>query len=291
VDVSLPLPEGLPFDTSSWEQTPVVVQPLVIHLLAVVRQQEERIRTLEARMAALEAQGQRNSRNSDRPPAADPPWVKQHIPSKPKGTPGAQPGHPGHRQAWLEPTEVIAVQPPACGCGQTMFPEAGPYYTHQVIALPDLQMRVPHVVLYAARCSRCGRVTKAPVPPAASSGYGPRFTALLGELSGSQRSRRSAVQECCRSVLGVPISQGAIQRAVDRVSEALKPHDEAMAVQARRAPVNYSDETGWYQHGVLAWLWVMVNTTVALFKVQASRSHVAFEALIAHWAGIVVSDG
>jgi transposase len=35
----------------------------------------------------------------------------------------------------------------------------------------------------------------------------------------------------------------------------------------------------------------MVNTTVALFKVQASRSHAAFEALIAHWAGIVVGNG
>jgi transposase len=78
---------------------------------------------------------------------------------------------------------------------------------------------------------------------------------------------------------------------VERISEALRPHDEAIAVQARRAPVNYIDETGWCQHGVLAWLWVMVNTTVALLKVQASRSHAAFGALIAHWAGMVVSDG
>jgi transposase len=288
---SLPLPDGLPLDPTSWEQTPLVVQELVIHLLAVIRQQEERMSTLEARIAALEAQRQLNSSNSDRPPSSDPPWVKQKTPGQPQGAPGARPGHPGHRQALLEPTEVIEVQPPACGCGQTVFPGARPYYTHQVIELPDIQMSVRHFVLYEARCSRCGRVTKAPVPPAASAGYGPRFTALLGELSGSQRSSRSAVQEFCRSVLGVPISQGAIQRAVDRVSEALRPHYEAIAVQARRAPVNYIDETGWYQHGVLAWLWVMVNTTFALFKVQASRSHAAFEALIAHWAGIVVSDG
>jgi len=89
----------------------------------------------------------------------------------------------------------------------------------------------------------------------------------------------------------VPISQGAIQRAGDRVSEALNPHDEAIAVQARRAPVNSMDETGWYRHGVWGWRWVRVNTTVALFKVQTSRSHIAFEALIAPWAGIVVSDG
>ena len=41
----------------------------------------------------------------------------------------------------------------------------------------------------------------------------------------------------------------------------------------------------------MAWLWVMANTTVALFTVQASRSKVAFEALIERWAGILVSDG
>jgi transposase len=82
-----------------------------------------------------------------------------------------------------------------------------------------------------------------------------------------------------------------MQRVVERVSEALNPADEAMAVQARRAPVNDLDETGWYQHGSLAWLWVMVNTTVALFKVQASRSHAAFEALSAPGAGLLVRDG
>lgn len=288
---SIPLPEGLPLDATSWAQTPLIVQQLVIHLLTVIGQQEERIRTIEARMAALEARGQQNSRNSDRPPSSDPPWVKSKTRGETKGTPGARPGHPGHRQALLEPTEVIEVHPPTCVCGQTECPEASPYYTHQVIELPAIQMTVRHFVLHEVRCPQCGRVTKAQVPPAASSGYGPRFTALLGELSGSQRSSRSAVQEFCGSVLGVPISQGAIQRAVDRVSEALKPHYEAIAEKARSAPVNYIDETSWYQHGVLAWLWVMVNTTAAFFKVQASRSQAAFEALIAHWAGIVVSDG
>jgi transposase len=232
VAASLPLPNGLPVDTPSWKQTLVVVQPLVIHLLAVIRQQEEQIKTLGAR-------GQRNSSNADRPPSSDPPWVKSKIPSQPKGPPGVKAGHPGHRQVLLEPTEVIEARPPACGCGQTAFPDTRPYYTHQVIELPDIQMIVRHFVLYVARCSWCGRVTKAAVPAVASPGYGPRFTALLGELSGSQRSSRSAVREFCQSVLGVPISQGAIQRAVDRGSEALKPHYEAIAVQAQRAPVHY----------------------------------------------------
>jgi transposase len=78
---------------------------------------------------------------------------------------------------------------------------------------------------------------------------------------------------------------------VDRVSDAITPYYEAIAAKTRNTTVNYIDETAWYQHGVLAWLWVMVNTTVALFKVQASRDTAAFEALIGRWAGILVSDG
>jgi transposase len=117
------------------------------------------------------------------------------------------------------------------------------------------------------------------------------LTALIGELSGSQRDSRTAVQEFCTSVLGLPISRGAIQRVVDRVSDAITPHYEAIAEKARGVQVNYIDETAWYHHGVLAWLWVMVNPTVAFFMVHASRSQAAFEALVERWAGILVSDG
>jgi transposase len=183
------------------------------------------------------------------------------------------------------------VKPAACACGQTACLDTSPYYTHQVIELPEIRMIVRHVVLYEASCPQCGQVTKAQVPKERAAGQGPRLTALIGELSGSQRSSRSAVQEFCASVLGVRISRGAIQRAVDRVSEAIHPHYEAIAAKAREAKVNYIDETSWYQHGVLAWLWVMVNTTVALFQVQASRNTAAFKALIKRWAGILVSDG
>jgi transposase len=160
-----------------------------------------------------------------------------------------------------------------------------------VIELPEIHMQVTHVVLHEARCPQCGRLLKAPLPEEHRYGYGPRLTALIGELTGAQRDSRSAVQEFCTSVLGVPISRGTIQRMVDRVSEAITPHYEAIAAKARRAPVNSIDETAWYQHGVLAWLWVMVNPTVALFKVQVSHRKAAFEALIERWAGILVSDG
>jgi transposase len=257
---------------------------LIVQLLAVIQQQKGRIAALEARLS-------QNSRNSNRPPSSDPPFVARPSSSTTKGTPGAKPGHPGHRQALLAPTEVIEVTPEACPCGRRKFPVTTPYHTHQVIELPEIQMAVTHVVLHETRCPRCGRLCKAELPAEYRYGYGPRLTALIGELSGSQRDSRSTVQEFCTSVLGVPISRGAIQRAVDRVSEAITPHYAAIGEKARTVQVNYVDETTWYQHGVLAWLWVMVNPTVAFFKVPTSRRKEAFAALVERWAGILVSDG
>jgi transposase len=284
VTTVIPLPAGLALDAASWEQTPLVVRQLIVQLLAVIEQQTARIAVLEARLS-------QRSCNSDRPPSSDPAYEKRPARSGGQGRPGARPGHPGHCQVLLAPTEVIEVKPEPCTCGQREFRATTPYHTHQVIELPEIQMAVKHLVVHETRCPRCGRLLKAELPAEYRYGYGPRLTALIGELSGSQRDSRSTVQEFCRSVLGVPISRGAIQRAVDRVSDAIIPHYEAIAEQARRAPVNYIDETAWHQHGVLAWLWVMVNTTVAFFTVHASRSQAAFEALVERWAGILVSDG
>jgi transposase len=231
VPPSLPLPTGLPFDAGSWEQTPLVMRQWVVHLLAIIQQQA-------ARIAALEARVSQQSSNSDCPPSSDPPYAKRTARAGAQERPGAKPGHPGHRQALLAPTEVIEVTPDACACGQQEFPVTTPYYTHQVLELPAIQMAMTHVVLHKAQCPRCGRLLRAELPAEYSYGYGLRFTALIGELSGPQRDSRSAVREFCPSVLGVPISRGAMQRCVDRVSQAIHPHSEAIAEQARVAKVN-----------------------------------------------------
>jgi transposase len=288
---SAPLPTGLPLDAAEWEPTPPVVRQLVLQWLEVIQQLEARGKTLEARIAELEARLPQRSSHADRPPSSDPPYEQRAAHAGTQGSPGAKPGHRGHRRVLLEPTQVIEVTPEACPCGQREFPETTPYHTHQVLELPPIQMQVIHVILHATCGPQCGRRLKAPLPAEHRDGCGPRVTALLGALSGSPRSRRSAGQACCNAVLGRPMSQGAIQHAVDRVSQAIKPHDAAIAAKAREAKVNSMDETTWSQHGVLAWLWVMVNTTVALFKVQASRHKATFEALIERWAGILVRDG
>ena len=50
------------------------------------------------------------------------------------------------------------------------------------------------------------------------------------------------------------------------------------------------DETSWFQKGVLHWLWMMANSSVAYFMIDKNRSKEAFLALVKDWEGILVSD-
>ena len=48
----------------------------------------------------------------------------------------------------LRPTITQVLAPPPCPCGNHQFPETQPYYIHQVIELPEVEMDVTHLILY-----------------------------------------------------------------------------------------------------------------------------------------------
>jgi transposase len=89
----------------------------------------------------------------------------------------------------------------------------------------------------------------------------------------------------------MPLSVGAIQKVIDRVSWAIVPHDEAIAELARNATGGYIDETPWLCHNALQCLWTMTTKTVSLFRRPPHRAKEAFFDLIEDWQGILVSDG
>jgi transposase len=103
---------------------------------------------------------------------------------------------------------VREVRPEQCACGNTTFPLTTPYHTHQVLELPPITMEVTHWVLHQGWCPDCGRWSKAQVPTVHATGYGPRFSALMGEVAGAYGNGRRLVQTFCASVLHVPISLG-----------------------------------------------------------------------------------
>ncbi len=183
-----------------------------------------------------------------------------HPPPIPQGGHRTPPAHSRVSQGSSPGIKAIACpgcsrprssrsSPRPAAAGSPCCPTHAPTLPPTVIERPALPMTGRHCGWHEGCGVRWGRGTSAPVPPGPSSGAWPRCTALLGELSGRQRRRRRAGPESWRSAVGVPISQGVIPRAVERGSEALRLDDEAMAVQARRAPLHHRDATGWSPHG------------------------------------------
>src|SRR5262245_17516082 len=275
-----------PFVPQDWEHTPAAVQAYVHTLHDELTRLRECVGALEARLKA-------DSTTSHRPPSSDSPYKKprQRTNATTPRKAGGKPGHAGHRQVLLPPTAVHALRPERCQCGNTTCAALRPYYTHQVLEVPSIELEVQHFVLYQGWCTACGTEHKAHVPPEHASGYGPRFSALIGELAGTYGNGRRMVQSFCASVLRVPISLGAIQKVLDRVTQAIEPYYTAIATQARHALVTYIDETPWFLTNTLQWLWVMVSDRVAFYMIHPHRSKEAFAALIDDWAGILVSDG
>src|SRR5215470_12282998 len=200
---------SFPFPLQDWAQTPLAVQAYVRTLCDEVAQLHDRVETLEARL-------QQNSTTSSRPPASDSPYKKprERTTAITHRKAGGHPGHPGHRQVLLPPTIVQELRPEQCACGNTTFALTTPYHTHQVIELPPIAMEVTHWVLHQGWCGACGCWTKAQVPAEHATGYGPRFSALVGELAGTYGNGRRMVQTFCASVLQIPISLGAIQKVL-----------------------------------------------------------------------------
>ena len=276
-------PWSFSFSRDEWAQTPPVVRD---HMLTL----QQHLSQLQKQVDALESRLNQTSKTSNKPPSSDSPFTKPKLRTSARKR-GAQRGHKGPGPTLLSATEVCQVYPAPCACGSLDMEAAKPYHTHQVVELPPIAMEVTHFVLHQVYCVGCGRLLKAEVPAAYATGYGPRLTALIGELSGVQGTSRRLIHACCQSVLHVPISLGAMQKMVDRVSQAIAPHYQAIASVARHATVGSIDETPWYCTNTLQWLWTMVTDTVALSLIHPWRSKEAFAALIEDWAGILVSDG
>jgi transposase len=280
-----------PFSEDEWLATPLPVRQYIEMLEQSILRLTAALAELKGRTEKLEERMNRNSQNSNQPPSTDAPFHKpERKKKKVKNKRGGQKGHQGHRQQMLEPTRVLPLKPSNCSCGNKRFENMEAFYTHQQIELPRVVLDVTHYVLHKGCCTRCGKTVSAKLSTDQQFGYGPRMSALIAELSGMQGTSRYGVQQFLNSVLGVPISTGAVQKVIDRVSEAVLPAYEKIGETARSQEVGFIDETSWLKSGKLHWLWVMATATVAFYLVHPKRSREAFNELIRHWQGILVSD-
>src|SRR5947207_10170970 len=123
-----------------------VVQALIDHYegrLGVLRAENEVLRTEVARTKAELAAGQKNSRNSSKPPSTEHPHAKPLPPAKPQSQRprGGQPGHEKHERALIPAEECSAIcdhRPKKCrGYGGRLSGTDPVPLRHQVWELPE----------------------------------------------------------------------------------------------------------------------------------------------------------
>ena len=284
----------IPLNAKILSQTPPEVVELIKHLLERVTKLEAQNRELlaqnavfEKRIVELESRLNRKSTNSNKPPSSDSPFDKKQRVSREKEEKGTRKGYERKR---LEPSETQNLMPGACLCGCTNHVRIEPYYTHQVVELPEIKLTVEDIVLYRAQCVECGKTVRVEIPQDKRTGYGPRLSAMIVELTGIHGDSRRGVQDFLFSLYDLSVSLGVIQKIINRAKEAITPYYEAIRDVARQVSVNHIDETSWKTNGSLRWLWAMISVLVSFFVIHKHRSRVAFEELIGTWQGILVSD-
>jgi transposase len=272
--------------------------PSLEELLAVIEAQARTIETLTARVAELERQLGRNSRNSSQPPSADGPAVspsrEKHRRSGRK--PGKQPGAGGSALFQIsDPDEVIDHLPAVCGgCGTDLADaSAAGMVRRQVHDIPTISPVVVEHRLHRRRCG-CGTTTTAPAPGGVSAAavYGPNLRALAVYLLVFQHVPVARTQALISDLTGARPSTGWISSVLSTVAEVLVDVEKLIKSLIVLAHVIHVDETTSNINGARWWLHVAGTDKLTTYLLHPSRGRAAvteFDILPA-FRGTVVHD-
>ncbi len=280
-------------------------------LLALVERQAQLIETLTARVAVqderiaeLERQLGRNSRNSSLPPSADGPAVPNRAARRRGGgrKPGKQPGAEGRSLGIVaEPDEIVEHVPTSCaGCGAGLTeatPEGGEgsedVVRRQVHDIPPITARVIEHRLHRLRCV-CGHRTRAQAPAGvgAPTVYGPNLRALAAYLVVYQHVPVARAAQLIADVTGAHPSTGWITSVLGPTAAAVAPTNTAILDSLRAAQVLHVDETSSNITGIRWWLHVAATPWLTAYHLHRSRGRVAVTEfdVLPQFRGTVVHD-
>jgi len=283
-------------------------RPSYEDLEALVAELIAQNQALIARVEELEREANRTSRNSSNPPSSDPPKTraerrreareKLKRMSKQQRKAGGQPGHEGKHRA-LVPEDRIDRHtvhlPEGCSCGHSFDgseDEVDDPVVHQQWELPPVCPLVFQYDLVRLRCPCCGKPRLADLPAGASwSAFAPRLEAHIAMLAGVYRLSRRQVRDVIVEMFGVPISTGAVDAVIMRMSQMLKDPWEQLRASIQQAEQVHADETGWRLRGAYQCLWVAASALAACYRIDPTRSQAAAKELLGEeFGGFVISD-
>ena len=262
-----------------------------------IKQLEERIATLEARIKELERMLDINSQNSSKPPSSDGPKAdKTRKKGKDRKKRGAKKGHKPHMHKLFEAKDVtkfVPHEPHACTCGcQDLEACDEEPLCHQTVDIPKIKPVVIEHVQHVRKCKKCGTLVYAPLPDDVKRMiFGPGILSIVGILTGMLNTSKRKALAVINEVFHVPMSLGGLSNCEARIVEALEQPYQNTLEHIHQEEIAHADETGWPRGNQdKGWLWTLCSATAAIFMVHANRSQKAAQKLIGCFVGTLVSD-
>ena len=257
-------------------------------LLAIIAQQQAVITQLQRRLELLE--GKAKPGGSPRMPGIKP--KSGQGPVRDKGPRKPRPhGFARRRMVPTHRVEHVLESCPECGTGL-----AGGWVqrTREVIDLPLVPAQVTEHVFIARTCP----VGERRRTPQADLGrmvlgkqrLGVNLLSRIAALREEGRLPLRTIQWYLQTVHRLPLSLGAIVRAIHQVAQKAQPALAEIRDRIRGSPVVHADETGWRQDGVNGYVWTFSTPTDRYFLRRGRNKEVVDEALGDSFSGVLVSD-
>jgi transposase len=259
----------------------------------------EQIEKLESRVAELEAQIHKNSRNSSKPPSGDGFGKKtKSLRSKSERKTGGQPEHPGSTLEWSDEVDmVVEHELKQCqGCGSSL--EEYPLQrvvARQVHDLPPIILNVTEHRAEVKNCPHCGLENQADFPFEANSlvQYGPRLKSMMVYLMDAQLLPAQRTCEVLSDILGVNVSEGTLYNARTQCFNNLELITSHIQSSILASDVVHFDETGLRVNGKLWWLHVACTDGLTYYFVHNKRGQIAMDEMdiLPRFEGKAIHDG
>lgn len=217
-------------------------------LEAKVTEQEKLIKQLLERIANLEDQLNKNSKNSSKPPSSD------QKPSKPPGEKKERrPYHPGASRKLLPESAVTSrdvrkiEQCSRCGSSMT---STGKVFSWQQVELPEIKPLVHQIDLHTCRCSHCQLEQTPRLTEQEQYLMGSRLEALVNLCLGQFRQGHRVVREFFSVLIpGLELSQGLISKVKARAARSLDSAYQGISNDIlQQHEAIHVDATGWRHH-------------------------------------------
>lgn len=253
-----------------------------------------KIAALEGRIKELEAQINKNSGNSGKPPSSDglrkKPVNLREVSGK---KPGAQKDHPGKTLKIVEQAdqEIEVRLSGRCTCGACLSKTEHLRWLRRQVHDVEIRRTVTDYLVEEGVCT-CGQIWEAACAYQAPVQYGTGIRSLLVYFREEQHLSFDRLQEVFSDVFDINIADGTTTAALQLCHQRIEPIEKRIKCAIEHSPIQHNDESGFRVDGATQWLHVAATHLLTYYFVHHKRGREALEAFgtLVHYKGTSIHD-